>query len=355
MRQAPIKKLRLLGDLRLPPATAVPDALFLVEELIPGIGSLLLWGGPGGDVAGGYSTLVGMELGLAHYAEQFGNTERERQYGGSTFKEGLGKTSSAERLFDVLQMPRAEFRRSDVYRVMMAPYGIEDLIRVVVTDHGRPLGGLVVFRGDADPPFQHRELKMLDEIGPLVGAILRNSEATAIPVIAAGRPSHAILDSERGLSNMTADFRQHLVMLNQLAPGMGACKFEVELPEQLAGRLHQLTGCPHTLGVTTAWGRFQLYVDRFLDSNQHSLVAVRMLPINLQMFRSLLDLALSERQLQVACGLAEGQTFNEIAANYGISRNSIITHVTYLYDKLAVSTRDELLHHYVWSSGLKSA
>lgn len=356
MKQAPIKKLKLLSTLNLPPAVAVPDALALVEEMIPCIGSMLLWSNTAWEVAGGYSTLVGMEDGLSYYATQFSNSRQEQQYHGSTFRDDLQQKVRAERFSDIVQIPMAEFRQSEVYKVMMAPYGIEDLARVVVTATGQPRGGLVVFRGAGAPPFRQHELRVLEEVAPLLGTLLEDSEDPDIPVINTGRPGHALLDSEMKLINASPGFRQQLAMLNQNNPGEGPARFVAELPETIAGRLSQLGGShPRPFVVRNAWGLFQLYLEQLQDPGHYSLVALRMVPINLQIFRRLQGLDLSDRQLQVACGLAEGSSFQQLASRWQISRHSVITHANYLYDKLGLSNKDQLLNRYVWSTSLDSA
>ena len=349
-----IHKLTLLSSLRLPPAAAVPDALALVESLIGGNGSLLLWSNAAGEVAGGYSSLIGMEDGLAHYASEFANSQREREFGGITFEEELEKGVPAERLTDVLQIPREQFRQTDAYRIMMAPYGIEDLIRVVVMDEGVPCGGLVVFRGPGESGFGQRELALMNEVAPLIGALLRNTEDPAVPVIATGRPSHAVFDARVQLRHCSSYFRQHLAMLNQSAPGgSGNTRFEAALPEYVATQVRQLESRPRTVVCNNAWGRFQLYLEP-VDGDAHcSLVSIRMVPINLQMFRSLRDCSLSERQLQVACAMAQNDSFHQMASDWEISRHSVITHANHLYGKLGVSSKDELLNRYVWSQGLE--
>lgn len=356
MKRAPIKKLKLLSSLNLPPAVAVPDALALVEEMIPCIGSMLLWSNTAGEVVGGYSTLVGMEDGLSYYATQFSNSQREQQYSGSTFRDALQQKVRAERCSEVIQIPMAEFRQSEVYKVMMAPYGIEDLARVVVAAAGQPRGGLVVFRGAGAPSFRERELRILEEVAPLFGALLEDTADPDIPVINTGLPGHALLDSEMKVINSSPGFRQQLAMLNQNEPGEGPARFVAELPETIAGKLYQSDGSrPRTLGVRNAWGLFQLYLEQLQDSGHYSLVALRMVPINLKIFRRLQGTDLSDRQLQVACGLAEGSSFQQLASRWQISRHSVITHANYLYDKLGLSNKEQLMNRFVWSTSVDPA
>jgi DNA-binding NarL/FixJ family response regulator len=53
--------------------------------------------------------------------------------------------------------------------------------------------------------------------------------------------------------------------------------------------------------------------------------------------------ALSPREREVLAELARGSTYADIAANLFVSENTVKTHVSGLYSKLAVSKRSEAL------------
>ena len=66
------------------------------------------------------------------------------------------------------------------------------------------------------------------------------------------------------------------------------------------------------------------------------------------MFRRTVGSPLSQRQRQAACALAEGDSFQGMAERWRISRSSVITHVNFLYDKLGVNGKADLVNQYVW-------
>lgn len=344
-----LQRLELLGELRLPPAAAVPDALALIEEGIPALGSLLLWGSRTGELAGGYSSVVDMEHGLAHYAEHFGNTAREQAISGSTFRDDIRTQVRARRFSDVLQMPEAEFRQTDIYRVMMQPYGIENMARIPVVHDGQPLGGLALFRGADAAEFNDRELRWMERAAPLLGRVLSQRAHAGIATIQTGASGAALLNRDGTVRDTTPFFRRHLAMLNQNAPGEETTRFAVELPPSVTRRLALQHAATQTFSVDTAWGAFRLHLQPFSKGRTLSLVSQRQIPVNLHLFRRLHRYDLSFRQLQTACGLAEGASFNDLAERWGVSRHSVITHAGHLYDKLGLASKDDLFTQCIWN------
>lgn len=344
-----LQRLELLGELSLPPAAAVPDALVLIEEGVPALGSVLLWSSHTGEVAGGYSSLVGMEDGLAHYAERFGNTAREQAISGSTFRDDIRTQIRARRFSDVLQIPEAEFRQTDIYRVMMQPYGIENIARIPVVHDGQPLGGLALFRGADAAEFSDHELRWMERAAPLLGRVLSGRADAGIATIQTGACGAALLNRDGALRDSTSCFRRHLAMLNQNAPGEETTRFAVELPPSITRRLARRHSETQTFSVHNTWGDFRLHLQPFSTGRALSLVSQRLIPVNLHLFRRLHRYDLSYRQLQTACGLAEGVSFNDLAERWGVSRHSVITHAGNLYDKLGLSGRDDLLTQCIWN------
>jgi len=346
-----LEKLEIISQLQLPAAAAVTDVLGIVDQAIPGAGSLLLWSSRDGMVAGAYSSLIDLEDGIAHYARQYANSSRERQVGGSTFREDMGGKYGAERLSDVLQISFAEFRETEAYRFMLAPWGIADLARVVVPANGTPIGGLAVFRGQGDDPFTSGELDWLNEAAPRIGAVLSgpsDGPLNTMRVIAAGPPGAGIWSPQAGLEQSTEVLRQHCTMLNQNAPGEEATTFSSDLPPALALPIDDKSPDPRRQVMDTAWGHFRMHVQPTNQLGRFALVSERCIPFSLKMFRELQHRSISRRQLQVACGLATGMSFAEMASLWKISRHSIITHVGNLYAKLGVDCKTELMDCFLW-------
>jgi len=345
-----LEKLEIISQLQLPAAAAVPDVLGIVDQAIPGAGSLLLWSSRDGSVAGAYSSLIDLENGIAHYARHYANSARERQVGGSTFREDMDGSFGAQTLSDVLQMSYPEFQKTEAYQYMLAPWGISDLARIVVTANTKPVGGLVVFRGEQDPPFAPHELDWLNEAAPRIGTIISGDSAGTAPAIASGPPGMGIWSSQSGLGQSTAIFRQHCTMLNQNAPGQEATTFSSDLPSNLALSVEDKSPGPHYQLIDNAWGQFRIHIQPTNQPGQLALVSERCIPFSLKMFRELHHRSISRRQLQVACGLASGMSFADMASLWKISRHSIITHVGNLYAKLGVDCKTDLMNCFLWGN-----
>ncbi|PVY75758.1 DNA-binding CsgD family transcriptional regulator [Tamilnaduibacter salinus] len=351
MEKAIRDRLEVLTGLAMAPAAAVPDALDLLEDAIPQtMGSMLIWASGTGEVAGGFSRLIGIEKGLAAYAEGFGNTAREESLSGATFRQEMRRQTRSRRLTDIIQMSREAFRRTDVYQQMLAPWGIDDMARCVVSHGDAALGGLVVFRPGGSPPYTNAELKTLDVGADLIGRLLQCRSREAVPGVDEVAPGMAELDTDGGLIRATRAFRLHLAMQNQTEPGTTPANFDFRIPPELLQAARTLKDPPRSMMVDSVWGSFRLTLDRFLDSGVIGLTSHRRIPAGLCMFRRILDADLSKRQRQAACALAEGASFHDMAERWAISRNSVITHVNNLYDKLGVTGKSDLMNRYVWSS-----
>lgn len=344
------KQLKVLAELAQGPATAVPDVLRLVERRLGVSGSLLLWGSADGQVAGGYSTVVGMEAGLRYYAEQFSNSSAEEEFGGTRFEDAMAGQFKAEVFSQIARMSPREFRECDVHRQMLAPYGIDDGARVVVHHRGRPLGGLVVFRGADEPAFRRTELRQLERLAPLVGDVLVSRADAELPFAPVGGLGVALIDTDSSIISTSAEFRRYLSMLNQHAPGESAASFDVALPTEVQEFAESSRAGDAFLEIDNAWGRFHLYHQAMYDSRLRTLAVKRLVPVGLRMFQRIHDHDLSKRQLQAACGVAEGHSFAELAEKWGISRHSVVTHIKQAYLKLGVQRTSEMLDRYVWTS-----
>jgi DNA-binding CsgD family transcriptional regulator len=343
-----LEKLEIISQLQLPAAAAVPDVLGIVDQAIPGAGSLLLWSSRNGMVAGAYSSLTDLESGIAHYAQQYANSTKERQVGGSTFREDMDGKFGAETLSDILEISYSEFQKTEAYRFMLAPWGIADLARIVVPANKTPIGGLVVFRGEPDPPFTTLELDWLSEAAPRIGTILSGDSPDSAPVIASGPPGMGVWSSQSGLDQSTAIFRQHCTMLNQNAPGQDATTFSTNLPPALALTVEDKSAEPRYQLIDNAWGQFRIHIQPISQPDRIALISERCIPFSLKIFRELQHRPISRRQLQVACGLAGGMSFADMARLWDISRHSIITHVGNLYAKLGVDSKTELMDCFLW-------
>ena len=349
MSKTILEKLDSLTGLRMAPAAAVPDALDLIEKALPGsMGSMLIWTSGSGEIAGGFSRLLGIEKGLAAYAEGFANSATEATMAGSTFRRDMRQQVRSRRLADILQMPLHAFYDTSMCRAMLDPWGIRDLARCVVTYDGGPLGGLVVFRGAGAPGFSRAELKTLDRCADLMGRLLQCRASPGVPVVEEPEPGIAGLDSGGRLVEATRTFRLHLAMQNQSEPGQDKANFDFRLPPEVTQAARGLGEHPATLETVGAWGRFRTTIEPYVDSDRIGLTSRRCLSAGLMMFRRTVNHPLSQRQRQAACALAEGDSFQNMAERWQISRSSVITHVNFLYDKLGVDGKAELMNQYVW-------
>ncbi len=350
MRQAVLDKLEVLTGLAMAPAAGVPDALELMEEAIPySMGSMLIWASASGDIAGGFSGLIGIEEGLAAYAEGFGNTPDEQALGDATFRQHMKRGTRSRRLDDVLQISREAFRETSVYQQMLAPWGIDDMARCVVTHGASSLGGLAVFRPPGVPGYTRNELETLDRCAEVMGRLLQCAPGPDIPLIDEAEPGIAELGADGCVKRATPLFHRHLAMQNQARPGEAPATFRRTLPPAVTRAARTLGPETRPVLVDSVWGPFRVTLARFHQAEGIGLSSQRRIPTGLRFFRRTRNRELSKRQRQVGCALVEGASFHDMAERWRISRNSVITHVNNLYDKLGVTGKTDLMNRYVWS------
>lgn len=346
----PLNKLNILTDLKMAPAAGIVDALNLIEQALRHtLGSMLIWTSRSGEVAGGFSRLLGIEEGLAAYAEGFANSAAEEAIAGSTFRGDMRHQVRSRKLEDILQIPLSAFYETDIYRQMLAPWGIRDLARCVVTHDGQPLGGLVIFRGEGAPAFTRTELRTIDLCADLVGRLLQCAASPVVPLVDEFEPGMAEIDRRGDLLCATPTFRVHLAMQNQAGPGHHPANFDFRILPEVSRAAAKLRNGPETVTADGVWGSFRTTLEKLVDSERIAVVSRRSIPAGLMMFRRTVGQPLSTRQRQVACALAEGDSFCDMAERWKISRSSIITHANFLYHKLGVAGKAELMNRHVWS------
>ena len=74
-------------------------------------------------------------------------------------------------------------------------------------------------------------------------------------------------------------------------------------------------------------------------------------PVGLRLARHVAELPLSRRQAQVCLLLANGHSNAEIAARIGIAKHTAIAHGRWIYDKLDVHSRAELVNKLLTPGG----
>ena len=134
----------------------------------------------------------------------------------------------------------------------------------------------------------------------------------------------------------------------RLQPGRSAATQVKELCRNLARVFAEDgTATPPTLWLRNTWGSFTFKAHWLGDDNsqagQIGIAIRRQEPIPIRIVRRVGELELGWRQAQVCVLLASGHTNEAVAERLGISRHTAISHGRWIYNKLDVRNRAELV------------
>jgi len=336
----------------------------LAEELlaaIPCCGATFIWADAEGGFANSYDPHPEAERVAATYLEKF--------YGPREF--GLGFRELMRRGWGVQSMEENfgrrldEFLASDQYNLIHRPLGHGPYIFLVVRTPVGPfgLGYLMLSRGLRERPFSAEDRVRLARLEPFLGHLLTADASPAFPlaggtatgVIVAtvdGRVVHASREARRLLH--LASSRDTLRAGDGMTSGLPP--IVARLCRNLTATLNgdEAAGAP-TLHHRNVWGGFTFTAHR-LDSSDDAAGLVGMVvtfrePRAIALLRGIRKLPLSRRQSEVCRLMAEGLAHSEIARRLGISRHTVIAHARWIYDKLDVHDRSELVARLVASNG----
>jgi DNA-binding CsgD family transcriptional regulator len=208
-------------------------------------------------------------------------------------------------------------------------------------------GWLELYRNADDRPFSGRELRLLADLSPTLGALSRRGARAdaAGPSGVDPAPSGAavlILDAELGLVGQTAAARRWVAALPaaQLFAGWGILPAVVypTAVRALHGRPDLATALNRTVDGT--W--LSVSAARLEDASG---VAVTLRPATSAEVTALLGRAygLTGRERQVARLVADGHRTEDIARRMAISGWTVQDHLKAAFDKLGVHRREELV------------
>jgi DNA-binding CsgD family transcriptional regulator len=219
----------------------------------------------------------------------------------------------------------------------------------------------MVHRGLTERPFTALERRRLAEIEPFLAHLLTNSNNdSSFPVIDSeqsgliiatgdGRTVHASPNGRRLLflathPNLVLETNVH--WLPSLPPALvRICR---NLTFVFAG--DPVAGAPGHYH-RNIWGGFSFRAHPLEgEANADGLIGIVVTyrePLLVAIMRQMQTLRLTGRQAEVCRLLVSGSSYAEIAKELGISRHTAIAHARWIYDKLDVHNRSELINRLV--------
>jgi DNA-binding CsgD family transcriptional regulator len=361
-----VARIRQLSCLGLGGEAAVPEMLRELHGLVPAGSNIFAWAGAAGEISNVYTEHPGwVHMGPLYFAEFYERREREVIL---TFSESMRlRDGPAVRNVDsFLKVDRREFLRSAMFNEILRQVNDHQRLFVAVREGGRGLGGMLLGRGQHDPPFTGDEAKRLELVVPHIAHALAprgnldveladTDEEGLIVAGLDGKILHLSLQAERLL--LLACYPQFSPAMRLRDAGqfvlpppvVRICQnlvraFKERLAEDIGDDLP-----PPVWRHRNVWGGFTFrayWLAAAAASGTPPLLGVtvrRQEPLPLRLSRRVDELPLSAREREACLHLLEGHSRATMAEILGVSQHTAIAHCESIYAKLNVHNRAELV------------
>jgi DNA-binding CsgD family transcriptional regulator len=326
-----------------------------LRTVIPGLGATFFWADENGGLANCYDENPESHRVGQLFAQEFYN-RRELGVGfQETMRGWLGVHSNEEAMGIELKAWLA----SDQYNLIHRPLGYSSYIFLVVHTSNRRngLGVPQLHRGLGERPFDANERRRLAQLEPFFAHLLTSSSCPDFPLIDSGKTGLIIATAEGRPVHSSPEGRRllFLAMQPRVSPGAVTSRLP-SLPPALVRLCRNLTAVfagdaaaeAPSLHHRNAWGGFTFRA-HWLEgmTNAGGLIGIVITfrePLVVGIMRGIEHLPLTRRQSQVCQLLANGWSYAEIAKQLGISKHTAIAHARWIYDKLDIHSRSELIN-----------
>ena len=249
-----------------------------------------------------------------------------------------------------------EFYRSDYYNLIWRHFDAHHALYAIISEHGRPLGQLSLYRARKDPPFNAADQEQLGSVVRYIAHGLTTADqlGNGFDEGPDGQSGLLIFDGEGQLIHASPQGRRLLFLAtyariarDTLGNGRDG------IPPALVNLCHSLDRVfqdgdapPPVLKVQNSWGSFVFRAYWMEPGAEGGRIGVtvqhrELLPVAL--VAGMKPLPLSPKQREVALLLALGKTHQNIAQRLNVSLNTANYHVKQVYDKLDAHDRQDVL------------
>jgi DNA-binding CsgD family transcriptional regulator len=358
-----VARIRQLSCLGLGGEAAVPEILRELHGLVPAGSNIFSWAGAGGEISNVYTEHPGwVHMGPLYFAKFYERREREVIL---TFSESMRlRDGPAVRHVDsFLKVDRREFLRSSMFNEILRPVNDYQRLFVTVREGVRGLGGMLLGRGQHDPPFTGDEAKRLELIVPHIAHALAPRGNLDVELADTDDEGLIVAGLDGKILHLSPQAERLLLLTcnPQCSPGALArdaghfvlpppvvriCQnlvraFKERLAEDIGEEL-----APPVWRHRNVWGGFT-FRTYWLPAARGAtpLLGVtvhRQEPLPLRFSRRINDLPLSAREGEACLLLLAGHSRPTIAERLGVSQHTAIAHGRNIYAKLNVRNRAEL-------------
>jgi DNA-binding CsgD family transcriptional regulator len=235
------------------------------------------------------------------------------------------------------------------FREIMAPLRLGDELRVALRS-GQTTWGFLCLHREGKLGFSAHDIAVLKKIAPHAGEALRRIAARSLlPLGGPGGEPGVVLSENDVITGVTGSAAAWLTELVGRAVGVGDA-----VPFPLLGVVRRLealerthaSAAPPYLTITTRSGcLLEVHAARMTRAPSQPAVAITLAAAGAAARSSLLLAArgLTPAQRRVAAAVLRGLSTRAIASELGIGEHTIQDHLKAVFDKVAVSSRRELV------------
>ena len=350
-------RFKQLCSLGLGAEAVMPALLKALHSLIPARGGSIWLADAKGALANRFFDCNTPAQDRLYFAELYSRT-REVGYTFVDLMRAHSGVRDTEEISASIGSDMRAWRRSDHYNLMCRPQGLDFALRLVIREHPcrRGVGLLYVYRGLGDRWFSTEEKRRLALLESFLAHALTAPTKSDMPVADSGRRGLVVANSEGRPLHFSAEGRRllHMATHPRVAPDTDFSQIDM-LPTPLTRLCNDLTrifaddqcGAAPSYHCRNVWGAFTFHAqwigDIELGSGLIGITISHQEPLSIRLMRSIEHLSLSPRRAEVCSLMANGASVGDIAKRLGISMHTAVAHSRWIYDKLNVHTRTELL------------
>lgn len=349
---ARFKQLSCLGLAR---EAVVPALLSELHSLIPSYSNTFRFADAKGRVANIYFENTDFVEVFPFYQREI-LERRDLEFKGLAFSDASAGLVGVHEFKSLLVDDQA-FHRSDPYNLVLRPVGHDsNFLRLYFRDGGRVLGSLTMWRTPGAGVWSAEEKRRLASIEAFFVQSLTAPTDGRYPFVDSGSSGLIIANTAGKPIHFSAEGRRLLFLATNPRIGPAAViSPSTILPAAVAqlcislSRIFSGDASPSapTYRHSNVWGDFTFRAQWLDQGNPGSeligIIVTHKVPLPLRLTRSVQRLPLSRRQAEVCLLMATGASSAEIAERLGISRHTAKEHGRWVYNKLDVRNRTELV------------
>ncbi len=331
--------LRQLCNLGLPGPLLLPTLLASLRQVVSAAHGGFFYCDEQGAITNLYAERMLAPKAMAGFYDRHSREQFKRQY--------LERVAAPEAVSR--RSVGAAERASSYFKEVLGPLRVAHVLYGIVRHHGSVLGQLSLYREEGQAPFSAADEQALAGVLHYLGAALAVPSPQGLQEVLEHTVEEglAVLD-EQGQELFSDSNWPRLVRMahgNAINPANAMADAQ-ELPRFVAAVAAAVLSAPNALHqVNTAWGRFAFRRHAVHSSSGQQAEAVlvsRFAAEPLRLAEGAAKLGLSPQQREVALLMARGSANAEMAAQLGVSVNTVAYHAKQVFARLGVHERSEV-------------